>query len=292
MSPSSKTKYASRMNQVIRHIYKELSEPTDGGLSLERLSAVACFSKYHFHRVFNAYYGLNIAQLIQRLKLKRASYQLAFMPEIKIIDIALDAGFENHESFSRAFKKTHQQTPSDFRSSPNWDDWSELHQIKMSHQETNMQVNTCEFPTTLLAALEHHGNPKTINQTIAEFIQWRKQSGESPLESTLTVGLAYNDPATTPDDEFRFDVCSSVAREVKPNQYGVTTKTIPGGRCAQITHHGSYDLMDEKIRYLYQHWLLESAEELRDFPCFFVYRNLFPQMPEHQLITDIYLPIV
>ncbi len=280
------------MNRVIRHIYKELSEPTEGGLSLDHLSTVACFSKYHFHRVFNAYFGLNMAQLIQRLKLKRASYQLAFMPEIKIIDIALDAGFENHESFSRAFKKTYDQTPSGFRSNPNWDDWSELHQINMSHQETHMEVTTCEFPTTLLAVLEHHGNPKAINQTIAQFIQWRKQSGESPLETTLTVGLAYNDPETTPNDEFRFDVCSSVLTDVRPNDYGIVTKQIPGGRCAKITHHGSYDLMGDKIRYLYQQWLMNSDEELRDFPCFFVYRNLFPQMAEHDLITDIYLPII
>jgi len=50
--------------------------------------------------------------------------------------------------------------------------------------------------------------------------------------------------------------------------------------------------MDDKIRMLYQQWLPEGGEELRDFPVFFHYLNLFPQVAEHQLITDIYLPLV
>jgi len=49
--------------------------------------------------------------------------------------------------------------------------------------------------------------------------------------------------------------------------------------------------MDEKIYYLYGQWLPESGEELRDSPFFFHYINLFPQVAEHELITDIYLPL-
>jgi AraC family transcriptional regulator len=50
--------------------------------------------------------------------------------------------------------------------------------------------------------------------------------------------------------------------------------------------------MDEKVHYLYGQWLPSSGEELRDFPCFFHYINLFPEVPEHELITDIYLPLI
>ena len=130
-----------------------------------------------------------------------------------------------------------------------------------------------------------------LNQTISKFIEWRKSNDESPIATTDTFGLAYNDPTSTPASEFRFDVCSSIALPVKDNPQGVTTQTIPGGRCAQITHHGPHDLMDEKIHYLYNSWVIENNEELRDFPCFFNYRNLFPQVSEHELVTDIYLPL-
>jgi len=49
--------------------------------------------------------------------------------------------------------------------------------------------------------------------------------------------------------------------------------------------------MDGKVHYLYDDWLPLSGEELRDFPCLFHYINLFPEVAEHELITDIYLPL-
>ncbi|MHB1285572.1 MAG: GyrI-like domain-containing protein [Leptospirales bacterium] len=35
----------------------------------------------------------------------------------------------------------------------------------------------------------------------------------------------------------------------------------------------------------------ESGEDLRDFPLYFHYLNLITETPEHELITDIYLPL-
>ena len=153
-------------------------------------------------------------------------------------------------------------------------------------------VEICHMETVKVAALEHHGNPKKLNHTVAQFIAWRKQSGESPIATTQTYGIAYSDPDAVPASEFRFDVCSSVQDDIKDNDFDVVNKTIPGGRFAKVTHLGSHDLMDEKIRFLYGQWLSESGEQLRDFPVFFHYKNLFPQVAEHDLVTDIYLPLV
>ncbi len=38
-------------------------------------------------------------------------------------------------------------------------------------------------------------------------------------------------------------------------------------------------------------WLPQSGEELRDYPLFFHYLNLFPDVTEHELEPDIYLPL-
>jgi len=284
--------YHQRMNLVVRHIYAEIALPTPKGLTLDYLSGLACFSKYHFHRLFAAHVGMNLNQFIQRLRLKKASYQLAFQHEIKIIDIALEAAFENHESFSRAFKRIYKQTPSQFRKQPNWLEWSIKNQYQLPKEVSKVNVNIIQFPDTKVAALEHKGSPQLLNRTVAKFIEWRKSSGQSPVNSSQTYGIAYHDPATTPEDEFRWDACGSIKSDVRPNPQGVVTKTIPGGRCAHITHHGPHELMDDKIRYIYQQWVPENNEELRDFPCFFQYQNLFPAVAEKDLITDIFIPIV
>jgi hypothetical protein len=57
---------------------------------------------------------------IFRSTLKRASYRLTLEDDKRVIDIALEAGFESPEAFSRAFKRTFDQSPSVFRAESKW----------------------------------------------------------------------------------------------------------------------------------------------------------------------------
>ena len=143
----------------------------------------------------------------------------------------------------------------------------------------------------MVAALEHLGAPFLVNNSAGIFIAWRKESGLSPVKSSKTFGIAYDNPDTTSPDQFRFDICGSVLLDVPANPQGIVNKVIPQGRCAVIRHHGSHDRIGECAYYLYREWLPESGEELRDFPLYFHYLNLLPETPECDLITDIYLPL-
>ena len=278
--------YADRINNVIDYINSHLYED----LSVEQLSQVANFSKYHFHRQFSEYTGINVFKLIQLMRLKRASHQLVFVKNYRIIDIALDAGFENPESFSRAFKKAFGQTPSAFRKNPDWKPWLEKYQFPITGGRSNMQVQLVEFNETKVAVLEHRGAPEFVYDSVSTFIEWRKANKLSPKVSE-TYNIFYDDPNTTEPEKYRVDICASVKEDVKGNPQGIVTKVIPGGRCALLRHTGSSDNLGDSIRNLYSQWLPSSGEELRDFPCFVHRVNLFPEAPEHELITDIYLPL-
>ena len=154
-----------------------------------------------------------------------------------------------------------------------------------------MQVKIIDFPETAIAALEHRGTPELVNDSARVFIEWRKSSGLSPVKTSLTFGIAYDDPETTEPARFRFDICGSVTAPVPDNPQGVINKVIPGGRCAVVRHLGSHDRIGESAYYLYREWLPRSGEELRDFPLYFHYLNLLPDAQEHQLLTDVYLPL-
>mgnify|MGYP004716029547 CR=1 FL=1 len=54
--------------------------------------------------------------------------------------------------------------------------------------------------------------------------------------------------------------------------------------------HGSVALT-ELAQQLYRDWLPASGEELRDFPLYMHYMNFVHEVPEHELVTDIYLPL-
>ena len=282
--------YARRFKRVFDHIDRHLDE----ALSVERLSQVANFSKFHFHRQFSQYCGLSVSRYVTLMRLKRASYRLAFNPLERIIDIALDAGFENPESFSRAFKHVFGQTPSAFRREPAWAKWSAKLQSSIGQRREKvdkMEVSIVTVEPVLVAALEHRGSPALLNDSVAKFIEWRRHSGLSPVEASQTYGIAHDNPDTTAPEDFRFDICGAVAEPVPPNPQGVITKEIPGGRCAVARHAGSTDRVGESVYYLFRQWLPESGQELRDFPVYFHYLNVRLDTPEHELRTDVYLPL-
>ncbi|EMP55368.1 AraC family transcriptional regulator [Marinobacter santoriniensis NKSG1] len=288
MNDTKAAAYARRFERVFAYIDKHLS----GDLSLDRLSEVANFSKFHFHRQFSQYAGISVTRYIQLMRLRRASYRLAFEDATPIIDIALEAGFGNPESFSRAFKSTFGHTPSQFRKAPAWQPWHERYQLPPRERIEPMNVEIIDFPETAVAVLEHRGSPALVNESAKRFIDWRKRTGLSPVKTSETFGLAYDDPATTSPEAFRFDICGSVKQPVPENDQGIVNKVIPAGRCAVIRHLGSHDSIGEPAYYLYRLWLPESGEELRDFPLFFHYHNLIPDTPEHELVTDVCLPLV
>ncbi|EAM5652134.1 AraC family transcriptional regulator [Salmonella enterica] len=279
--------YSERLRRVCDHIERHLDEP----LSLEVLSRMAHSSPFHFHRQFTVWSGLPLYRYIQWLRLRRASWRLAFNPQDKVIDIALDAGFQNLESFTRAFKTAFGQSPCRFRQSPDWLAW---HQRvpKLALQEQHvMDVKIVEFPPTRVAMLTHLGHPDKVNASAAKFIAWRRETGQSPIASSQTFGIAWHDPQTTPPDQFRFDICGSVHQPIAENDVGVVNSEIPGGRCAVVRHQGSLDSLPESVWYLFREWLPASGETLRDFPVFFQYLNFVNEVAEHELLTDIYLPL-
>lgn len=282
----SRTKtYARRFGVVFDYIDRHLDE----ALSVEQLSGVANFSKFHFHRQFSDYAGISVARYVQLMRLRQASYRLVFNPEARITDIALEAGFENPESFSRAFKNTFGQTPSHFRKEPAWQPWHEHYRtVKRKEGLVMKEVQVVDFPETPVAVLEHWGSPQLANNSVRTFCRWRQDTGLSGGE---TYGIVYEDPATVDPDAFHFDICGTMIGSIPVNPLGIVHKTIPAGRCAVVRHHGTRDNLGEAAHYLYRDWLPSSGEEPRDFPLFLHYLNFFPDVPEHELITDVYLPL-
>lgn len=152
------------------------------------------------------------------------------------------------------------------------------------------EVKIVDFQETRVGALEHRGDPSRIGDTIRRFIEWRKENKLSPKMSA-TFNIAYVDPAETLPDEYRMDICAATSRDVTDNALGVVGKTIPGGRCAVLRHVGSDDDLRDSVVYMYAEWLPASGEEPRDFPVFFQRVSFFPDVPEHQATTDIFLPL-
>ncbi len=292
MNHSARQAYHQRFQRVLDYIETKL----DANPGLEELSQVAHCSKFHFQRQFSNYFGLSVFRYSQWLRIRRAGYQLAFRDD-PVLEIALNAGFASAEAFTRAFKHSLGQTPSEFRKAPDWTPWQQLMQSintpgrpAMRSGQHNHDVEIVDFEETPIALYIHKGAPAKLNDSIRAFIEWRKKFGPSP-DVSQTYNLVYDDPEQVDAEDYRFGIAASITIEVEPNDHGVESSIIPAGRCARLRHHGPDNNLAETVQHLYGDWLPESGEELRDFPIVFHRVTLFPNVPEQDLITDVYLPL-
>jgi len=154
-----------------------------------------------------------------------------------------------------------------------------------------MKIDIVNLKAINVAALEHPGEPDTLEQSIALFRAWRKECDCSPVEEQRMFGVAYNDPEARVAELFHFDICGEVASDIASNNYAVVNKQIPAGRCARLRYVGAHDGMDAKVKTLYRSWLPCTEDSRRDSPVFFEYISLLPDVPESKQITDIYLPL-
>ena len=102
--------HASRIQAAIDHIEEHLLER----LRVDRIAAVAELSPWHFQRVFRALVGESVRGYVRKRRLSR-SIEALLETDRRILDIALEHGFESQEAYSRAFSAVFGMPPGRFR---------------------------------------------------------------------------------------------------------------------------------------------------------------------------------
>jgi len=153
-----------------------------------------------------------------------------------------------------------------------------------------MEVKVLVFPETKVAAVEHHGSPALEYDTARKLIAWKIENRLLDQSKYRSYGVHYTDPRITPASQHRVDFCLSIEGDVGPNPYGIMPKVIPSCRCAFARDVG-FRSNNKAATYLYETWLPQSGESLSDFPIFFHYVNVGPNVREEEMITDVYLPL-
>ncbi len=99
--------WLDRFNKAINYIEQRL----DGEIDLEKAAMIACCSTYHFQRMFSYIADVPLSEYIRRRRMSKAAIDLQSGHE-KIIDIALQYGYDSPTAFNRAFKSIHGIAPS------------------------------------------------------------------------------------------------------------------------------------------------------------------------------------
>ena len=99
-----------RLQNAVNFIEENLDNP----ISLADVSKAAFSSLSYFHRIFYFTTGLTVKEYIRKRRLSHAAYQLR-CTDLSVTEIALKAGYEAPETFTRAFKKHFGVNPRTFK---------------------------------------------------------------------------------------------------------------------------------------------------------------------------------
>ena len=102
--------------RLIDHIESHLTDDRDGVLDTAALADLAGYSPFHFIRLFRAAIGLTPADYIRKRRISEIVSRIG-REDRPLSDIAFAFGFNSKENFTRAFRREHRISPSDYRRS-------------------------------------------------------------------------------------------------------------------------------------------------------------------------------
>lgn len=103
-----------KYSETIKLVLKYIDQNYMNEITLDKLAAIAGYSKYHFSRIFNQYQSMSYIQYIN-LRRTRAAEMLLLDPTIPITEVAMRAGFSSLSTFNRIFKEIKHCTPSNYQ---------------------------------------------------------------------------------------------------------------------------------------------------------------------------------
>ncbi len=288
--------YRERVLAALVHIQAHLDEP----LPLDQLARVACFSRYHFHRIFRGMVGEPVKEHVRRLRLERAAQRLKAGRQ-PVTEIALDAGYESLESFTRAFGAAFGLSPTAYRRSRrstddlpapagvHFDLGGPTGFMPISWGGTAMEVRIQRVDAMRVAFMRHVGPYHEMGQTFERLGAWAGPRGLFGAH-TRVLGVYHDDPEVTPPDKLRGDACITVGESFQP-EGEVGVQTVGGGEYAVATHRGPYSGLVDVYARLCGEWAPGSGRELRSAPCFEIYLNSPHDTAPEDLLTEVYAPL-
>ncbi len=288
MSEATRKDWRERVLRAMRAVEAGL----DGETRLEDVARAACFSPYHFHRIFTGMTGETVGAYLRRLRLARAAHRLAYGGRT-VTDVALEAGFAGPEAFCRAFKAAYGLSPSAWRGQRRGPAGSRgmLELLPPKNEERIMELNvTIRKLPALRVALVRHTGP--YDQCGAAWDSLCGQAGRLGLfgPNTELVGVGHDDPQITPPEKIRYDACLTVP-ETFAGTPDLPVAVIGDGEYATALVKGPYANLAGAYAWLCGVWGPDSGREFAAAPSLEFYRNDPKSTPQEELLTEICVPL-
>ena len=303
MSTSKENNTVVRLSKAIVYIEKNL----DKRLSLHEVAAEACFSPYHFHRLFSIVIGETLNNFIVRKRIERAADFLLHKPQKQITQIAEEVGFASLSSFSRAFKKFYGLSPMEFKEqSPS--KFSKISKTKSKNGKVEVlfEQYICNINNALkwidmkaqtqvkiieeinVAYVGHQGKMEAMDTAFNKLMQWGFPKGLMNQPNLRMATIYHDSPKITDPDKIRMSACMIVPNKIQ-TEGEVGFRVIPKTKCIVA----NYEIKITEFQQAWEStfvWMNEHGYKRAIIDPFEIYYNNPKENPE-KCIVDICIPI-
>jgi AraC family transcriptional regulator len=304
--------YYARVNRVIDYIEHNITAE----FTLEQLAGIACFSKYHFNRIFHSLMRETLFHFIYRLRLERAASRLCFEINKSVTHIALECGFGSPASFSKSFKEYFHESPTEWRSknsvilnqrnsnlgkiqsNTGKETHSDLRYNRLNTKEPAAFIkqkligtNVVNHPETWVIYVRNVGPYKQdvelFRRLNSILFTWAYARELVHFPDTKYLVISHDDPGITEESKQRISVCLTVPPETEIGG-NIGKMKIPAGRYAHLEFTLAPMEIGRAWEWAYGIWLPDSGFVPDDRPSFELYH---PDSREEGSLSTIHMDI-
>jgi len=283
----TKKNYSKAINQVAQYVDQNYEQK----LTLASMAMVANISEFHFSRIMQTCTGETPSKFLKRHRLYQAYKQLKSDSQADILNIALNVGYENHASFSRAFRKYFGMSPKD------------VSQKKHALIKPFIMSTSSDHKIIVTPDIVHLGGFTCYGSEVSGYADRSYVEAAGPVFKKLISLLFENNISLIgkriggiPLDnvrEIEHDQCcfAAVIKSVDDlSHLNLHTYTFESGAWAIFNHIGPYSTLWQTWNRAYLNWIIGLGVPLRDAPAFEIYEHS-PDTAEDERLTQIYIPI-
>ncbi|MCX8128789.1 MAG: AraC family transcriptional regulator [Clostridia bacterium] len=291
IKPDSEMKYRGEYIKRITKVLEFIDNNLSLELSVENLANIACFSPYHFHRIFHSIVGDSVSNYVKKRKLTAAANKLLYSPGATVTAIALEFGFSSHSDFSRSFRAYFKTSPTQFVKSK-MSRRKLIDSSALSHREAvgihgkedsdiDRKIRVISLPDFNVAYVRNVGLSEEYKSTAIEnsfqmLFVWAK-ARDLVNDDMQIIGITLDSPEVIPLSECRYDICITVPESIQADGVAGVRKVNANGRYLSYCF-GREDaefsrIFFQTIDYIYGYWMMTNGYLPDDKPCVEFYRT-------------------
>lgn len=293
--------------KIIQNSIDYIEENLKEALTVDKIAKITGFSSYHYYRLFNTYVGMPVMQYVRRRRMLHGVNELS-KSDKRIIDIALDYGFNTHSGFSKAFHKEYGCSPSEYILNINGNVLRKIDLLVLKKYNLRsgvvMEPKIITKPSFKVAgyrfetSLENQRNQREIP---AFWERFEVEDWEDKLYKEVKPSshgeFAICFPPNMETDKFQYMLGVSSDNYLKPSQGIIIAEIKESTYAVFTTPPASYKDRDfaKAIQgtwdYIMYEWFPHSGYEIAPYMADFEFYDERCHNPSNS-VMDIYIPIV